>query len=566
MVPFAISVVLGTVVLWAPLNATTASIYAFSMTVFFMYWVVRSYSVTVAVAIGLWRISRWKKIDWPAKYVAWLEKNQQRANTNVKTHEWSWPCHLVIIPNYKEDEEGLVRTIGSLAAQANAKQVVVVLAMEEREPGADLKAQRLIDRFPDTFAGIFSTFHPFGLPGDTPGKGSNEAWAAREAFSRLIEDERDDILRYTITSCDADAFFHDHHFEALNYLFLSAKDRYRTFWQPTIFNTNNIWDTPAPLRIPDGLSGINRTANIVLPVSVKFPTSCYSLSWEMLHSVDYWDEEVIPEDWHLFLKCSFSLGNRVHVEGLYLPLGNDCVLTEGYMKTLKAHYEQAKRHAWGASDIPYAWRALLAKSPLSKWRGLLLASALGKTHILWVAQWYLVTLGIVLPSKLAAWGAPMPQWWTHKAFHIPGPGWHPENALSLDGWTQIGKNGVFEPSIWLNLNGLLVAICIIPLFFLVYLEGKTRPPRPDYITKRALAFQYAMWPAMAIITFFWASLPALHAQWMLFSGQGLIYHVAEKGRRVVPGASSASASTGPLVLQTAVSTASSSDGARQDHA
>ena len=528
MTPFTVSVILGTAVLWAPLHPVTALMYAVAMTTFFIYWVVRSYSVTVAVWIGQSRIRRWQRTDWLARYDAWVRRHPQ-------AEAWSWPRHVVIIPNYKEDEAGLARTIGSLAAQGNARQLVVILAMEGREAGADLKAGRLVDRFGAHFDAIFPTFHPFGLPGDTPGKGSNEAWAARGAFSRLIVDGHEDMRRYTITSCDADALFDPHHFEALNFLFLSADDRYRTFWQPTIFNTNNIWDTPAPLRIPDGLSGINRTANIVLPVSIKFPTSCYSLSWVMLHTVDYWDEEVIPEDWHLFLKCSFALGDRVHVEGLYLPLGNDCVLTEGYWKTLKAHYEQAKRHAWGASDIPYAWRALLWRdSPLSLGRGLLLAGALGKTHILWVAQWYLVTLGIVLPSKLAAWGAPMPEWWTHKAFHIPGPGWHLENLGTLEAWTRIGKDGVFEPSIWLNLNGLFVALCILPLFVLIWLEGRTRPPRPSYVTLPQLLGQYALWPAMAIITFFWASMPALHAQWLLFSGRGLIYIVAEKGRRAVP--------------------------------
>ena len=37
-----------------------------------------------------------------------------------------------------------------------------------------------------------------------------------------------------------------------------------------------------------------------------------------------------------------------------------------------------------------------------------------------------------------------------------------------------------------------------------------------------------------IITFFWASLPALHAQWLLASGRGLIYQVSEKTRRSIP--------------------------------
>ena len=186
---------------------------------------------------------------------------------------------------------------------------------------------------------------------------------------------------------------------ALNYLFLTEPDRYRTFWQPAIFNSNNIWDIPAPLRIPDGLSGINRLSNLILPGSVRFPTSCYSLSWKMLTEVDYWDEEVIPEDWHLFLKCSYTLGDDVHVEPLFLPLGNDCVVTDSYTKTLRAHYFQSVRHAWGASDIPYAWRAAMRKdSRLSLKRKLLLAASVTKVHSLWVAQWYIITLGTHLPT------------------------------------------------------------------------------------------------------------------------------------------------------------------------
>ena len=531
-VPLAISLFLASTIFWAPLTRTTANWLAVGLTIFFTYWVLRSYSVAVAVWVGLRRIRKWERIDWAAKFEDWRGQRPDRASIEA----WDWPRHVVIIPNYKEDETSLSRTVEAIADQVNAKQVIVILAMEAREPGADEKAARLIEQHSGKLANMFATFHPFGLPGDTPGKGSNEAWAAREAFSRLIEDERDDIRRYTITSCDADALFHPRHFAALNYLFLTARDRYRTFWQPTIFNSNNIWDTPAPLRIPDGLSGINRTANLVLPLSLKFPTSCYSLSWEMLHTVDYWDEEVIPEDWHIYMKCCYSLGDRVHVEALYLPLGNDCVLTERYGKTLGAHYEQSKRHAWGASDIPYAWRAAFNKNTkLSKARGILIAATVTKVHTFWFAQWYLVTLGILVPSKLAAWGAPMPHWWTHKAFQLPGPGWHPENAMTLDGWLRIGtKTGVIEPWMWLNLVGLLVAICIIPLFFMIAFEGRTRPPRPAHVKLHHLAFQYAMWPGMMIITFFWASLPALHAQWRLATGQGLVYLVAEKKRRSAP--------------------------------
>lgn len=521
--PLSLSVLLASFVFWGPFYAPWP--FAILSIAFFSYWLIRSYSVAIACWVGLRRIEQWKRTNWVVKYCEWLPGHPE-------AEQWEWPRHMVIIPNYKESEEGLSRTIGALVAQANAKQLIVVMAMEARETEAHEKAARLVNRYRKHFADMFATFHPAGLPGETPGKGSNEAWAAREAYLRLIEDRRQDIRRFTITSCDADAVFHPNHFEALNYLFLTAKDRYRTFWQPTIFNSNNIWEIPAPLRIPDGLSGINRLSNVILPGSVKFPTSCYSLSWQMLNEVDYWDEEVIPEDWHLYLKCSFSLGDRVNVESLFLPLGNDCVLTDGYFKTLKAHYAQSLRHAWGASDIPYAWRsARHPRSPLSLKRKLLLAGAVTKVHALWVSQWYLVTLGVLVPSKLAGtFGAPLPYWWTNR-YAVPGTGWHPEHIITPDRWFRFDKTGLIEPTMWLNIAGILVAVCIVPLFVLIAVEYKQRGPRPaDFPLYKAIA-GFAIWPAMAIITFFFASMPALHAQWKLASGKGLVYRVAEKGSR-----------------------------------
>ncbi|PFG74178.1 glycosyltransferase family 2 protein [Tepidiforma thermophila] len=525
-IPLALSLLLISFIFWGPFKAPL--LFAVLSVAFFVYWLFRSYSVAIACAIGLRRIKHWKATDWRAKYAAHIARSGL-------PNRWTWPRHLVIIPNYKESEEGLARTIDSLAAQSVASQLVVVLAMEDREPGAREKAARLIARYPGVFADIFATFHPAGLPGETPGKGSNEAWAAREAHIRLIENGGDDIRRYTVTSCDADAVFHPSHFAALNYLFLAAKKPYRTFWQPTIFNSNNIWEIPAPLRIPDGLSGINRTSNLLIPGSVRFPTSCYSLSWQMLHEVDYWDEEVIPEDWHLYLKCAYTLGDDVNVEPLFLPLGNDCVLADGYWKTLKAHYAQSVRHAWGASDIPYAWRAAMhPRSPLSWRRRLVLAGAVTKVHVLWAAQWYIVTLGIFLPSRFAAqFDAPLPGWWVHR-YPVPGTGWHPEHLLEPSRWFRIGPEGIFEPTMWLNLPGILVGLCLFPLLVMIVFELRTRGPRPAYVSRWVYLTGLLMWPLMAVITFFFASLPALHAQWKLASGRGLVYRVAEKGSRGLP--------------------------------
>lgn len=518
LLPITLSLFLASSIFWAPYGAP--QVLAVGIVAFFVYWLVRSYAVAVACIIGLRRIKRWEAADWIAKYGEWLPGNP-------RAEAWRWPRHMVIIPNYKESEAGLSRTLDALAAQANAHQLVIVMAMEARESTARAKAARLVMRYRTRFADMFAAYHPAGLPNETPGKGSNEAWAAREAHIRLIENGGDDISRYTVTSCDADAVFHPNHFEALNYLFLTANDRYRAFWQPTIFNSNNIWDIPAPLRIMDGLSGINRLSNLVMPGSVKFPTSCYSLSWRMLNEVDYWDEEVIPEDWHVYMKCCFTLGDRVHVEPLYLPLGNDCVLTDGYVKTLKAHYAQSVRHAWGASDVPYAWRSSLNKqSPLSKKRKFLIAGAVTKVHSLWVSQWYIITLGNLFPILATKqFGAKMPDWWMDRLASLPGPTWHLREMAQLDFSSPVG--GMIN----VNIAGALVYFCLFPLIAMIVIEAKTRGGRPAYVSRKAFVGQFFIWPLMAVITFFFASLPALNAQLKLASGKGLIYRVAEKGSK-----------------------------------
>lgn len=519
--PLIASVAIIAAIFLAPWHPVTAALLAVGLTTFFLYWMLRSYSVAIACVIGLRRLRRWAATDWRARYARWHVWHRG-------AEPWTWPRHMVIIPNYREDEDELARTLDSLAGQANADQLVVVLAMEARESGAAAKAERLIARYGDGFNHCFFTLHPADLPMDTPGKGSNEAWAARQAYLRLIATEGLDLSRFTVTSCDADAVFHPLHFSALNYLFLTSQNRYRTFWQPAIFNSNNIWDVPAPLRIPEGLSGINRLSNLVLPWSIDFPTSCYSTTWAMLHTVDYWDEEIIPEDWHIYMKCSYALGDEVRVEPIYLPLGNDGVMAGTARQTFAAHYTQAVRHAWGASDIPYAWRAA-SRGPASFWRRVLLASAVTKVHVFWASQWFLVTLGVLIPARFAALGAPMPHWWTHKAFHVPGLGWHPENMVSPEAWMTIGHTGVVEPSVWLNLSGLLVALCLFPLLVIIVVELRTRGPKPA--GKGNLLFQLAMWPLLAVITFIWTTVPALHAQWRLAAGRGLVYRVAEKSAR-----------------------------------
>jgi len=122
----------------------------------------------------------------------------------------------------------------------------------------------------------------------------------------LVDKESLDINNITITSCDADARINPGYFSALTYNFTTDKNRYLRFWQSPICWHNNFWKVPAFIRIIGTLSNVGYLANIQEPDGLFFNYSTYSTSLKLLDEVGYWDTDIIPEDWHIFLQSFFE--------------------------------------------------------------------------------------------------------------------------------------------------------------------------------------------------------------------------------------------------------------------
>ncbi len=452
------------------------------------YWVWRSYNTAFHCIKGYLLLRRDAKVDWRDRY----EQAEARGEAYLR---WEDVRHLVIIPTYKESVAKLAATLSKLAESDVAReQVFIVLAMEEAEPGCRKKALRLHREFGESFAGMFATFHPASIPGEVRGKSSNEAWAARHMERRLVEEMGHDIDHLTVTSCDADTLFHPHYFSCLTYKFATHPHRYRRFWQAPVLLYNNIWQVPAPLRVPNGLGGLNHLARLTRKYRVLFPQSTYSLSFRMAREVGYWDVDVVPEDWHMFLKCFFNLRGEVDVEPIFLPVGNDGVRSEGYLKTFFAHYQQARRHAWGASDFPYAMRQFAAHPDIPFLRRLRRTWSLFENHLLWSSQWFLITVGRLVPAAAA---------------YVFG-------VDCMPGWFEVASSKI-------------LFTCIVPLAAMVIMDSLImRPRRPHTFPVWLYPIQYAQWFLMAVITFLFGALPALDAQARLALGKRLEYKVTEK--------------------------------------
>lgn len=66
--------------------------------------------------------------------------------------------------------------------------------MEQREPNVELKAMTLIQEFVKKFRSIDYTIHPSDIPGESAGKGSNVAWAARKLSQKYSMTTRKDVI------------------------------------------------------------------------------------------------------------------------------------------------------------------------------------------------------------------------------------------------------------------------------------------------------------------------------------------------------------------------------------
>lgn len=66
--------------------------------------------------------------------------------------------------------------------------------MESREPNVEVKAGSLVQEFVKKFRSIEYTLHPPDIPGESAGKGSNMAWAARKASEKYSVSDRKDVI------------------------------------------------------------------------------------------------------------------------------------------------------------------------------------------------------------------------------------------------------------------------------------------------------------------------------------------------------------------------------------
>jgi len=360
----------------------------------------------------------------------WHAKLEELQNADPTAND---VLHIVLLPNYKENERMLKDTLENLGRSPMARgRTRVVLAMEQREgQAAREKAERLIAATSHLFADIFATFHPENVPGEVPGKSSNTQWAYREALRQygpiLLGC---DLSRVFLTVGDADTHWHPQYLSAMTLqgLQMSTEQRSWRIWQPPILLMRNIFTVPAATRASAHATLIFELASLanqkVLPA---FAYSAYSMTLALAShpEVDGWDVDVIAEDHHMFCKCFFAaLWEQAHqaygatnngvktikedahssivpllkVDPIFLPAVSYLVETDGYISSCIARFHQARRHMQGIVELGYV---LLQYTRLTGFTGL--AGLPLKTHLsAWTIAFKMHTLHVTTTSQCFA--------------------------------------------------------------------------------------------------------------------------------------------------------------------
>lgn len=452
---------------------------AYFIIAFDVYWLYQSFITGILALLAHFKIKAASRFDWLG---------------DVKSFpDWKRVHHIIIIPTYKEPIYILKRTLDGLLKQTfPKKQVTVVLAFEKREgKPAREKARELKKEYQEKFGNLLTTFHP-DLPGEVKGKSSNTCWAAKIAKNKLVDQGKLDINYITITSEDADVVLHPRYFAALAFKFLDSPRRYNLIFQPAVQFYNNIWQLPAITRAFNTTSTIYNTG-VLLRHDRLINFSTYSSSLKMVDKVGYWDTNVIPEDYRLFFKSFFKLKGRVDVEPIFLPAFADAALSTSFWKTLVNQYEQIKRWAWGVSDDAYLIKNWLTVKGVPFWEKTIRVTRVLETHFLWPVNWFILTLGAILPPLI------------NKDF----------------GRTILGKT---LPQV----SSAILTVALLSLVLMIVVDLRQRPPRPKTVPiLRAILtpFEFLFLP---VIGFFFNALPGIDAHTRLMLGKYIEYRVTEK--------------------------------------
>ena len=464
---------------------------------YLLIWFFKSVGMTIRSLQGFQFMEKQAKLDWSlllddlehgklrhqhATNPKWHVRNVARLIERPLCMKPSEVIHAIIIATYNESRETLEPTIKSvMASHYDMKKVILILAYEERGgERVETQAIELMHEYGSEFMYAAAVKHPGDIPGEVIGKGPNITYAGRK-LQEYIESLPIEPLRVIVTTLDSDNRPHRSYLNALSYTYCSTEDPRYVSYQPIPLFLNNIWDAPSPMRV---IATGNSFWNIVLSLRPHMLRnfSSHAQSLAALIDTDFWSVRTIVEDGHQFWRTYFRYDGRHEVYPIFLPIYQDAVLADGYVRTLKMQFYQLRRWAWGATDIAYVMtRGFSRNSKVPKVDMVMKAAArLMEGHISWATASLLLLLAPLVPTLIK-----------------------PTNFVA----NQLP-----------HIASTVQRVALVGIFVSLFLSMKSLPPKPERYKRHRSVFMVLQWVLLPVTTICYNTFAAINSQTRLMFG------------------------------------------------
>jgi len=387
--------------------------------IYLLIFFIRSIGYDIRAVQGYFDMKKQLKLDWASLVdeIHFKKINQDKEIVRPKWHYSNLKfldtrkiqtdpydlIHVAMIATYNESREILEPTIQSIISSTyDSKKIILIIAYEARSGQRTEKiVHDLKKAYQDQFRDFLVIKHPENLPGEIIGKGSNITFAGRE-LAKYAKKKKLEPKHLLVTTLDADNRPDKNYFFALTYLFCVVPDPIRASFQPLPMFTNNIWDVPTFMRV------VATGNNLFYIVQTQRPHlarnfSAHAQSLQALIEMDFWSMRTIVEDGHQYWRSYFRYDGDYRVYPMSIPIYQDAVLAEGYIRTMKAQFIQLRRWTYGASDIAYiADKGFFHKNKIPK---IDLVEKFLRTlegHVTWATGTLLIYFAAFIPALLNA--------------------------------------------------------------------------------------------------------------------------------------------------------------------
>ncbi len=403
--------------------------------------------------------------------------------------------NALIMPAYNESIEVIEPALKSVLETTYDKtRLIVVFAYEERG-GAEIDktAHILKEKYGKNFHSFHIVKHPKDLPNEVVGKGGNITYAGKW-LQQYLQHEGIAFSDVIVTTMDCDNKPHKHYFDYLTYEYITHEDRKHLSFQPICLFTNNIWDVPAPMRVVATGNSFWNIISSMRPYSLRnFASHAQPMS--ALVEMNFWSTRTIVEDGHQYWRSYFYFNGNYEVVPMFVPIYQDAVLSNGYVKTLRAQFIQLRRWSYGASDVAYVGNNVFNKDRKVRFLPSL-------------ARFIRLLDGHVTQACIAL-------------------------IVAFGGWAPLVLNGEAARSVAAHqlpdTVSLIQRVAMVGILVLIFVSFKLLPPRPERYNKRRNILMVMQWALMPVIAIVYSSMASYNAQTHLLLGKYLDkFDVTEK--------------------------------------